>query len=125
MSFLRKVFLGEYSLTFTFWVMSFIAPTPIFVTKYYLREAGVLSHEDPVIHFFGQVFLWFIALYSAGRFLIEFLRNDNRGMFFSGSLSASQVVALPLLAAALIWLYIQGRRSRPEDDGVTPSEEPA
>jgi len=75
--------------------------------------------------FDGQVFLWFVALYSAGRFLIEFLRNDNRGMFFSGSLSASQVVALPLLAAALIWLYVQGRKSRPEGDGVAPSEETA
>ena len=74
--------------------------------------------------FDGQVFLWFVALYSAGRFLIEFLRNDNRGMFFSGSLSASQVVALPLLAAALIWLYVRGRKSRTEG-AVTPSEETA
>lgn len=75
--------------------------------------------------FDGQVFLWFVALYSAVRFLIEFLRNDNRGMFFSGSLSASQVVALPLLAAALVLLYIQGRKARPEGEDTTPSEEPA
>ena len=75
--------------------------------------------------FDGQVFLWFEALYSAVRFLIEFLRNDNRGMFFSGSLSASQVVALPLLAAALVLLYIQGRKARPEGEGTTSPEEPA
>lgn len=75
--------------------------------------------------FDGQVFLWFVVLYSAGRFLIEFLRNDNRGMFFSGSLSASQVVALPLLAVALIWLYLRGRKVRPPEDGAEPSQEPA
>ena len=75
--------------------------------------------------FDGQVFLWFVVLYSAGRFLIEFLRNDNRGMFFSGSLSASQVVALPLLAVALIWLYLRGRKVRPQEDGAEPSQEPA
>lgn len=75
--------------------------------------------------FDGQVFLWFVVLYSAGRFLIEFLRNDNRGMFFSGSLSASQVVALPLLAVALIWLYLKGRKARPQEDGAEPSREPA
>jgi len=72
----------------------------------------------------GQVFLWFVVLYSAGRFLIEFLRNDNRGMFFSRSLSASQVVALPLMAAALFLLFYLGKKTRPEgDDGGTPSEE--
>ncbi len=62
--------------------------------------------------FDGQVFLWFVALYSAGRFLIEFLRNDNRGMFFSGYLSSSQVVALPLMAAALFFLVYLGRRAQ-------------
>jgi phosphatidylglycerol:prolipoprotein diacylglycerol transferase len=72
--------------------------------------------------FDGQVFLWFLALYSAGRFLIEFLRNDNRGMFFSGYLSASQVVALPLTAVALFFLFYLGRRARPVG-GVTPAQE--
>jgi phosphatidylglycerol:prolipoprotein diacylglycerol transferase len=73
--------------------------------------------------FDGQVFLWFVALYSSGRFLIEFLRNDNRGMFFSRSVSASQVVALPLMAVALFLLFYLGRKARKRGNGRTPSEE--
>ena len=61
------------------------------------------------------VLMW-VVLYSAGRFLIEFLRNDNRGMFFSGSLSASQVVALPLMAAALFLLFYLGKKARPAEE---------
>lgn len=74
--------------------------------------------------FDGQVFLWFVVLYSAGRFLIEFVRNDNRGMFFSDYLSASQVVALPLMAAALFFLVYLGRRTQTVG-GVTPAKEQA
>jgi phosphatidylglycerol:prolipoprotein diacylglycerol transferase len=62
-------------------------------------------------------------LYSSGRFLIEFLRNDNRGMFFSRSVSASQVVALPLMAVALFLLFYLGRKARKRGNGRTPSEE--
>ncbi|MBN2494864.1 MAG: prolipoprotein diacylglyceryl transferase [Deltaproteobacteria bacterium] len=60
----------------------------------------------------GQVFLSFLALYSAARFGIEFLRGDNRGMFFSGALSASQLIALPVFAVALVWMLVVGFRMR-------------
>ena len=63
MSFFKKVFNGEYSLIFTFWVMGCVAPTPIFATKYYLREAGVFTHEDTAIFLIGQAFLWLEWLY--------------------------------------------------------------
>ncbi len=62
----------------------------------------------------GQVFLSFVVLYGSGRFLIEFLRGDNRGMYF-GWLSSSQVVSLFLIAAGGVFLVIAKRRIRREN----------
>lgn len=60
----------------------------------------------------GQVFLSFAALYSAGRFLLEFLRADNRGMHFDGLLSSSQIVAIGVFVPAVIALAWLDRRRR-------------
>ncbi|HOX43497.1 MAG TPA: prolipoprotein diacylglyceryl transferase [Myxococcota bacterium] len=63
--------------------------------------------------FEGQVFLSFLALYSSARFLLEFLRGDNRGAWFGGALSSSQVISIPLLLAALTGLvWLQRRAAR-------------
>jgi len=61
--------------------------------------------------FEGQVFLSFLALYSAARFLLEFLRGDNRGAWFGGALSSSQVIASLLLVAALVGLVWLNQRA--------------
>jgi hypothetical protein len=58
MSFLKKVWFGEFSLSFTFWVMCCLAPIPFFPAKYYLHKAGVFTHENMVIFLAGQAFLW-------------------------------------------------------------------
>jgi phosphatidylglycerol---prolipoprotein diacylglyceryl transferase len=48
--------------------------------------------------FHGQVVLAYVTLYSVARFGIEFLRGDpDRGTWFRGALSTSQVIALLLL----------------------------
>jgi phosphatidylglycerol---prolipoprotein diacylglyceryl transferase len=59
----------------------------------------------------GRVFLAFVVLYACGRFLIEFLRGDNRGMFF-GWLSSSQIVSLFLVVAAGVVVVIVRLRIR-------------
>lgn len=69
------------------------------------------------LRFKGQAFLVFIILYSAGRFGLEFMRNDNRGMFFGRFLSASQVVAVPLLIGAIVVLVVMNRRARAREAG--------
>jgi phosphatidylglycerol---prolipoprotein diacylglyceryl transferase len=46
----------------------------------------------------GQVFVSFVGLYASARFLLEFLRADERGDLLG--LSTSQLVGLPLIAAA-------------------------
>lgn len=61
--------------------------------------------------FEGQVFLTFCLLYSAGRFLIELVRNDNRGTWFNGYLSSSQLIALPVVLVSLFLLVWFGKRA--------------
>lgn len=49
----------------------------------------------------GRVFFTGAALYALGRFAIELVRGDaDRGLFFGGSLSTSQLVSLLVLYAA-------------------------
>jgi len=67
--------------------------------------------------FAGQVFLSFAVLYPAGRFGIEFLRNDNRGMFF-GLLSSSQLVSLVVMIVALILLIVMGKMTANNNNGA-------
>jgi phosphatidylglycerol:prolipoprotein diacylglycerol transferase len=54
---------------------------------------------------------WYLVLYSIGRFLIEFLRADERGAV--GFLSTSQFLALFMLAAGLylLWKH-RGKRAK-------------
>jgi len=58
----------------------------------------------PRKRFAGQVVLAYIACYSVVRFALEFLRGDpDRGTWFRGVLSTSQLIALALfLGAALL-----------------------
>jgi phosphatidylglycerol:prolipoprotein diacylglycerol transferase len=63
----------------------------------------------------GQVFLSFCVLYSSGRFVIEFFRNDNRGEFFDGYLSSSQFVALPIVVLSLVLMVLANRKKTDPD----------
>jgi phosphatidylglycerol---prolipoprotein diacylglyceryl transferase len=58
----------------------------------------------------GQVLVWFLGLYAAARFLVEFLRADDRGALLG--LSTSQWIGLGLAAFAY-WLHrrLSGRVS--------------
>jgi phosphatidylglycerol:prolipoprotein diacylglycerol transferase len=52
----------------------------------------------PRKRFHGQVTLAYVALYSTVRFGLEFLRGDpERGSWFHGALSTSQIIAIVLL----------------------------
>lgn len=63
--FLIDTWYGRRSLAFTFWIMGFIAPTPIFIGKVVLRDAGIFEHENLLIFFGGQLFLWIEWAYFA------------------------------------------------------------
>ena len=59
----------------------------------------------PRKRFDGQVTLAYVALYSAVRFGLEFLRGDpDRGSWFRGAVSTSQVIAIVLLLGCALLL---------------------
>lgn len=84
-AFLKKAWLGGYGLGFTFWVLGCVLPAPIFAAKYYLKNAGVLGHDELLIYLAGQAFLWFewsyflfitVALWNASS---NHLRRGRQG----------------------------------------------
>jgi phosphatidylglycerol:prolipoprotein diacylglycerol transferase len=58
----------------------------------------------------GRVGILYLILYSIGRFVIEFFRNDDRG--YIGGLSTSQFLSLIVLAFAILMLYIGTKTNR-------------
>jgi phosphatidylglycerol:prolipoprotein diacylglycerol transferase len=59
----------------------------------------------PRKRFHGQVVLAYVALYSVVRFALEFLRGDpDRGSWFRGTLSTSQLIAIVLVLAVAVLL---------------------
>lgn len=60
----------------------------------------------------GDVFLWYAALYGAGRFVIEGLRSDS---LMTGTLRVSQLLSLMLCLTALmifLWRLMRQQRAR-------------
>ncbi len=50
----------------------------------------------------GLVMVWYGYLYGVARFLIEYVRDDDRGGVFLGHFSISQVVSLGVIAGAMV-----------------------
>lgn len=75
----------------------------------------------PRKRFHGQVTLAYVALYSAVRFGLEFLRGDlERGTWFGGVLSTSQIAALLLLLGVAVALP-RLRRAQPVAASAAPA----
>ena len=58
----------------------------------------------PRVRFTGQTFWEMCLLYGLGRFAVEFLRADDRGLWLGDTLSTSQLIALPIIAVSLVML---------------------
>jgi phosphatidylglycerol:prolipoprotein diacylglycerol transferase len=82
--------------------------TPVHPSQVYESAAAFLIFLcllwlAPRKRFQGQVALAYVALYSAARFGLEFFRGDpDRGAWFGGALSTSQVIAIVLLLGAAV-----------------------
>jgi phosphatidylglycerol:prolipoprotein diacylglycerol transferase len=61
--------------------------------------------------FEGQLFWFYILLYSITRFFLEYLRDDPRGFVFGGALSTSQFIGILATALALFMLLYLKRRA--------------
>jgi phosphatidylglycerol:prolipoprotein diacylglycerol transferase len=77
--------------------------------------------------FSGQVILFYMVLYGAARFLIEFLRDDPRGdiagLTTMTGLSTSQMISLIVGIAGLIILVLRWRRANGDGGSVAEAAE--
>ncbi len=86
---------------------------PVHPTQVYEAVASLaisafcMLFVSPRKRYDGQVFVAFVVLYAAARFLLEFLRRDDRGGF--AGLSTSQGIGLALAAMALVVHVVRGR----------------
>jgi phosphatidylglycerol:prolipoprotein diacylglycerol transferase len=84
--------------------------TPLHPSQLYESAAAFLIFAfllwlAPRKRFQGQVVLSYVALYSAVRFVLEFWRGDpDRGAWFGGAVSTSQLISIVLLVGAALLL---------------------
>lgn len=78
-----------------------VHPTQIYESALSLAIAALLFFVvHPRKRYDGQVFVGFVVLYAVGRFLLEFLRSDDRGGLFG--LSTSQLIGVGLIVFAAV-----------------------
>jgi len=94
-------------------------PTQVYESAASLVIAAVcLFVVHPRKRYDGQVFVVFVILYAVARFLLETLRDDDRGSFVG--LSTSQWMGLLLIAAAVGAHFVLRKRG----DGAGPASPP-
>ncbi len=73
--------------------------------------AFCMLYVQPRKRYDGEVFVWFLALYAVGRFLLEFFRADDRGGALG--LSTSQLIGLLFVAVAVGIHRVRVRQTSP------------
>lgn len=69
----------------------------------------------------GKTSALYLMLYSIGRFVVEFTRNDDRG--FVGGLSTSQFIGIfTFIAAALVYFVILPKRDKKSEEKARTEE---
>lgn len=86
-------------------------PTQIYMAFANFALFVVLMGVTKIKRFNGMVFLTYIMLYSAIRFIIEFFRGDFRGDFVFESISTSQGIGFFVFAIAFFLLIKLSRSS--------------
>lgn len=62
-------------------------------------------------HFEGQIILEYVLYYASLRFLIEFVRGDDRGFLFHNLLSTSQFIGILTIIGAVILFFHRRRKA--------------
>jgi phosphatidylglycerol:prolipoprotein diacylglycerol transferase len=81
-----------------------LLPTQLMESAFLFVLAFVLVRLLKKEKVFGVVTSWYMILYGAWRFFIEFFRNDERG--FVGALSTSQFISIFAVAAGVLLLIL-------------------
>ncbi len=87
-----------------------VHPTQVYESAASLAVAIVCLYVVlPRKRYDGQVFAASLVLYALARFVVEFLRRDDRGGLIG--LSTSQLIGVGLVAAAAVIHHVRGRRA--------------
>jgi phosphatidylglycerol:prolipoprotein diacylglycerol transferase len=79
-------------------------PTQIFGSIMEFSIFLILIAVRPYQKFKGQLFIMWMMLYAAGRFVLEFFRGDDRGFIIPETASTSQGIAVGVFAVSLFLL---------------------
>ncbi|MGG7179083.1 prolipoprotein diacylglyceryl transferase [Clostridium paraputrificum] len=88
----------------------YLHPTQIYSSVFDFALAGFLLWYSKKARTNGKIMSMYVILYSIGRFLVEFLRNDPRGNV--GILSTSQFIAIFTLILGIAIYNIQKLKGR-------------
>lgn len=105
-----------------------VLPTQLIEMLLNLALAGGLLLLWRRRKFDGQVFLAYFLVYGVMRYGVELLRGDaDRGVFFGGIISTSQLISVAILATALVmWFDVLELRTKlaAAMPGAPPEEKP-
>jgi len=87
-------------------------PTQLYEAASSLAIFFFLDRLEGKKTFDGQVFWFFLLLYSTARFFIEILRDDPRGFLFGEMLSTSQGIGILLAMISILMLFYLERMQR-------------
>ena len=82
-----------------------LLPTQLFSSAADVLLTLILLWVDKHSSREGKLMPVYLILYSVGRFLIEFIRDDPRGSV--GVLSTSQFIAIPLFLTGVLWYRLR------------------
>lgn len=85
-------------------------PTQIYATGYSLLIFFILLRLEKTRHFRGELFLDYLALYGAARFLIEYLRDEP--FTLSGVFTLAQAACLGIILLALFLKGVLKKRGQ-------------
>jgi phosphatidylglycerol:prolipoprotein diacylglycerol transferase len=88
-------------------------PTQIYSSCFDFLLALFLIWYDRKNHKEGQTFALYVIIYSIGRFIVEFFRDDPRGAV--GVLSTSQFISIFTLIAGIVFFNFHFINKRTED----------
>lgn len=89
-----------------------LIPTQLISSAGMFLIAGILFWYARKKRVPGRVGALYLILYSVGRFLVEFLRNDHRGAV--GNLSTSQFISLGIVICGIVLMVIKKEKKTAE-----------
>src|SRR2546428_3447221 len=82
-------------------------PTEVYMVLGNLLVLSLLLWLRSRKRFDGQIFLAYGIFYSIQRFIIEFYRDDPRGMWFNNTLSTAQIISIFLFCISVIFYRLK------------------